>query len=138
MLSSMRRNRSRRLQLVASPADVRAVTWARVSTTRQEEHGYSLEDQAAQLRAYCISKGLQVVAEHVVAESASKDERRKWDALVAFLRKPGAPRHLVATEVDRLTRSIRDAATLDDLRREGVNIHLVREGEVLGPDSRSS
>lgn len=118
--------------------DRRAVLWARVSTDRQAEQGYSLAAQVEQLREYAAREGLTVVAEHVVSESASRQERKAFDAMMAEVERSTGPRHLLAAEADRLSRSLASDAKLDELRRAGLSIHLVREGRVLGPEASSS
>src|SRR5262249_48840350 len=44
-------------------------------------------------------------------------------------------RTILVEKTDRLYRNIKDWMTLDDL---GTTIHLVKEGRIIGPDSRSS
>lgn len=134
MLGGMRARTRRPLAL--SP-DRRCLLWVRVSTEEQAEHGYSQAAQLEQLREYARREGLAVMAEHVVDESASKDIRRAFDAMLRALARPGAPRHLIAAEADRLSRSLRSDVALDDMRRAGLHVHLVREARVLGPEATS-
>ena len=55
--------------------------------------------------------------------------------MVYFLRANPDCRIVLVEKTDRLYRNFRDYVTLDDL---GVEIHLVKEGEILGKDSRRS
>jgi len=55
--------------------------------------------------------------------------------MLAHLRKHPACRVILVDKTDRLYRNLKDHATLDEL---GLIIHLVKEGEILGPDSKSS
>ena len=53
----------------------RAIILARVSGKAQED-GYSLDSQAKLLRDYCKNRGLEVVREFRIIESASRQEQR--------------------------------------------------------------
>jgi site-specific DNA recombinase len=56
--------------------------------------------------------------------------------MLEYLKKHRATCQTILEEkTDRLYRNLKDWTTLDDL---GATIHLVKEGRVIGPDSRSS
>lgn len=113
----------------------RAVLLARVSS-REQADGYSLDAQMALLREYATRQGLDVAAEHRITESASGDmERRQFNAILADLRRIGAPRHLVVEKSDRSERNMRDMVALDDLRSAGVTIHFAKESWRVGPSA---
>src|SRR5437879_6738532 len=57
--------------------------------------------------------------------------------MLAYLRRQTSCRAILVEQTDRLYRNLKDYATLD-VKDWGLNIHLVKEGEILGPDSRSS
>jgi DNA invertase Pin-like site-specific DNA recombinase len=57
--------------------------------------------------------------------------------MLAYLRKQPSCRAILVEKTDRLYRNLKDYATLD-VKDWGLSIHLVKEGEVLTPDSRSS
>ena len=57
--------------------------------------------------------------------------------VLGYLRKQTSCRAILVEKTDRLYRSLKDYATLD-VKEWGLNIHLVKENEVLGPDSKSS
>lgn len=57
--------------------------------------------------------------------------------MLAYLRKHPSCRTILVEKTDRLYRNLKDYATLD-VKDWGLEIHLVKEGEVLRPDSRSS
>ena len=54
--------------------------------------------------------------------------------MVAYLRAHPSCRTILVEKTDRLYRNIRDWAILDELR---VTIHFVKEGVIIGPESRS-
>jgi DNA invertase Pin-like site-specific DNA recombinase len=54
----------------------------------------------------------------------------------AYLQKhPGTRRTILVEKTDRLYRNLTDYATLAEL---GVIIHLAKESQIIGPDSKSS
>lgn len=121
----------------APPTNLRAVIYARVSSEEQAESGYSLDAQLELMRTYAVARGLQVVAEHVAAESARKVGRAVFDKVIASFSGRDAPGHLLIEKIDRVSRNLPDMAKLDDLRLRGLTIHAVKGGRVYGPDSPS-
>lgn len=112
----------------------RAVIYARVSSERQAEEGWSQEAQVERLREYAARNGLEVVREVVAAESAKASGRRAFQEAVALLSAPMGPRVLLVEKADRATRNLADYLTLDELRQSGVEIHSTREGLVISAD----
>jgi site-specific DNA recombinase len=55
--------------------------------------------------------------------------------MVAYLRENGSVKHILVEKTDRLYRNFKDLLTIDEL---GRNVHFVKEGQVIGPDARSS
>jgi DNA invertase Pin-like site-specific DNA recombinase len=111
-----------------------AVIYARVS---KQGAGGRLQHtrQRELLRKYAIDRGLEVSQEFVDVESAKTIGRPGFAAMVEYLkRRPG--RNVVLTEkTDRLYRNLKDYVTMDDL---GVEIHMVKENDVLTKTSRSA
>lgn len=58
-----------------------AVAYARVSTKDQERTGHTLPIQSKNMEDYALSKGLKIVKEFVVAESASKKDRKYYQKM---------------------------------------------------------
>lgn len=116
-----------------------AVLLARVSTREQEEYGHSLPAQLDRLRDYAQRRGFTVVEEFAFSESAGTKIRKRFEALLAFLR-PREPMPVLRCQnVDRITRNVRDAVDLDDLRvNHGLEIHFVQEGFVLNAAASGS
>ena len=113
------------------------VLYARVSSKEQREEGYSIEAQVRLLRDYALKQGFVIAEEFIDVESASKSGRTGFNAMLAYLRKHSTCRTILVEKTDRLYRNLKDYATLD-VKDWGVTIHLVKEGEVLSPDSKSS
>ena len=119
----------------------KAVLYARVSSEQQEKEGYSIPAQEKLLREYAKSQGLRIVHEYVDVETAKKAGRVGFGDMLAFLRneqkaRAGDPCCIILVEkTDRLYRNLKDWTTLDELDLE---IHLVKEGQILSKDSKSS
>ncbi|HTU47333.1 MAG TPA: recombinase family protein [Bryobacteraceae bacterium] len=114
----------------------RAVLYARVSSKDQEKEGFSIPAQQRLLREYAVKQGLIISEEFVDVETAKQSGRHAFTAMLAYLTKHRAAcKTILVEKTDRLYRNLKDWTTLDDL---GTTIHLVVEGRVIGPDSRSS
>ncbi len=111
-----------------------AVLYARVSSKEQEQ-GYSIPAQQQLLRRYASELGLTIAHEFVDIESAKRTGRPGFAAMVSFLR-CGRGREVVLVEkTDRLYRNLKDYVTMDEL---DVEIHMVKENEILSRSSRSA
>jgi DNA invertase Pin-like site-specific DNA recombinase len=115
----------------------RAVLYARVSSKEQREEGYSIEAQVRLLREYAMKQGFVITEEFIDVESASRSGRMAFNAMLTYLRKHTACRVILVEKTDRLYRNFKDYGTLD-VKEWGLTIHLVKEGEVLGPESKSN
>jgi DNA invertase Pin-like site-specific DNA recombinase len=114
----------------------RVVLYARVSSKDQEKEGFSIPAQLRLLREYAASKGFVIAHEFTDVETAKESGRTNFGQMLAYLKKHVAVcRTILVEKTDRLYRNIRDYATVDEL---GVEIHLVKENEIISPDSRSS
>jgi site-specific DNA recombinase len=110
-----------------------AVIYARVSSREQEREGYSVQAQVKLLRQYAKVQGFDVVHEFVDVETAKAVGRKHFAEMVRFLEGKGGG-VVLAEKTDRLYRNYRDYVTLDDL---GVEIHLPKEGAVVGKNAKS-
>src|ERR1051326_1959527 len=115
---------------------VPVVLYARVSSKEQREEGYSVEDQVRLLRDYAVKQGFVIAQEFIDVESASKTGRTGFNEMLAYLRRPPACRVILVEKTDRLYRNLTDYAALD-VKGWGVTIHLVKENEILSPQSQS-
>lgn len=103
-----------------------ALAYVRVSTTDQAEHGASLDAQTAMLREEAQRRGWRV--EVVTDEGKSGKSMRGRDGLVSALARldSGEASFLLATRLDRLSRSVADFATLlDRSQRKGWGLVLL-------------
>ena len=117
----------------------KAIILARVSTKEQEDQGLSIPAQVERLLGYAKSKGYDNPEIHELAESSTKDTRKKFEAIIAEIRKAKEPYALFVDTVDRLQRSFRESVELDDLRRQGkLDVHFYREKLCLSINSNSS
>jgi site-specific DNA recombinase len=115
---------------------IRVVLYARVSSKDQEKEGYSIPAQQRLLRDYAVQHDFVIAEEFVEVETAKRAGRTAFTAMLSYLQKHRAKcRTILVEKTDRLYRNLKDWTTLDDL---GATIHLVKEGRVIGPDSRSS
>lgn len=113
-----------------------AVTYARVSTKDQERTGHTLPVQSKNMQAFAQGRGLKVVREFVVAESASKRDRRHYGELWNFLGQHPEVKHLIFEEIDRFTRNDKDkVALLDRVNEEGYVAHFVLEKLTLDKET---
>ena len=115
---------------------LRVVLYARVSSKDQEKEGFSIPAQLRLLREYANSKGFVIAHEFTDVETAKQSGRTNFGEMLGYLKKhAGVCRTILVEKTDRLYRNIKDYATVDGL---GIEIHLVKENEVISPDSRSS
>lgn len=113
---------------------MKAILYVRVSSKEQSE-GYSLDAQIDLLQAYASKNGFEVTRVFQETESAKKGGRPLFNEMLQMIEKtPGL--HLLVEKTDRLYRNAYDWATLDP-DRLSVNIHLVKENEILQRDSKS-
>lgn len=108
----------------------RAITWARVSSNDQKEHGYSLLDQDERLKSYAKDK-YDIVKSWVVDEPATNPkERPAFNKMIDFINENEIPVVLV-TEQDRLSRNKIDNVTIDNLIEEGHTFILINSGDII-------
>jgi len=122
--------------------EINAVLYARVSSDEQQRGGYSIPAQEKLLRSYGVEKGLHIVKEYVDVETAKAAGRTGFGEMVDFLKQQSCIndpsrrcRTILVEKTDRLYRNLSDYATLGDL---DLDIHLVKEGDVLSNNSHSS
>lgn len=116
-----------------------AVIYARVSSKEQEETGYSLDAQEKLLREYGERSDFDIVKVFRVTESASKWQiRRTLQEMLDYMTKNDIG-VVLCEKIDRLTRNLKDAATVDDWVREdeGRAVHFVKENFFLNSNTRA-
>lgn len=120
----------------------RAVLYCRVSKEEAATKGVTLEAQEQRLRAYCLSRGLEVVAlvkDDGVSGAVPFAERPAGAEVRALFlagacnlkkaQKRGAPSHLVVAKIDRLGRDTADIlGVVRELQAAGLAVHTSDEG----------
>lgn len=112
----------------------RSLLYARVSSKEQEQEGYSIPAQLKLLKEYAQKHNLIVVKEFTDVETAKKAGRTSFNEMVGFLKKNPSIKIVLCEKTDRLYRNFKDYVIIDDLDLE---IHLVKESEVLSKNSKS-
>ena len=118
---------------------VRAALYPRVSTGRQADNDLSIPDQRRQAKAYCASRGWEIVADYVEpGVSATDDRRPEFQRMIdAATTKPPAFDVIV---VHSFSRFFRDQFQLEFyVRRLAKNgVRLVSITQELGDDPMSN
>lgn len=112
----------------------KAVIYARVSSKEQEREGFSIPAQLKLLREYASRNEFQLEMEFVDIETAKNPGRQNFVEMVRYFTRNKNCRVILVEKTDRLYRNFRDAVTLEDLDLE---IHLVKEGQIISKDARS-
>ncbi|MCC6797327.1 MAG: recombinase family protein [Candidatus Hydrogenedentes bacterium] len=108
--------------------NMNAAIYIRVSTAEQANQGVSLEAQETKLRAYCLSKGFDVVA--VLKDNGFSGgiplEKRPSGKELSALVKGKKIKHIVALKLDRLFRSAKDCLIqVEAWEKQGIALHLL-------------
>jgi DNA invertase Pin-like site-specific DNA recombinase len=111
-----------------------AIGYVRVSTEKQVEKGFSLEVQVEKVRAMAVVNGVEL-SEVIVdsGESAKNLDRPGMARLLDMVNRKAVDRVIVA-KLDRLTRSVKDLASLLELF-EKRKVALVSVAESLDTQS---
>ena len=111
-------------------ASNRAIAYVRVSTTRQADEGNSIASQAARIRKYAKGRGLRLMSRDIIIDDGVSGgvpfEQRSGSRLVMKRVESGKFGHLIALNLDRMSRDQIDAVqTIDLLDEEGISVHFV-------------
>jgi hypothetical protein len=107
---------------------MKGVIYTRVSSAEQLREGFSIPAQRAPLRDYAERQRIEVAVEFTDDETAKASGRTGFARMLAHL--AAHPVHEILVEkLDRLYRNEDDCFTL---KKMGVVIHFVREGNVIG------
>ncbi len=113
---------------------MKTVIYARVSSKEQEEEGYSIEAQIRLLNEYALKNKFDVIEQFIDVETAKKAGRQNFNLMIELLKENKEITSILCEKTDRLYRNFKDYVTVDDL---GIEIHFVKEGEILNKDSKS-
>ncbi len=115
-----------------------SIAYSRVSSREQEREGYSIPAQRKLLAGYARGQAFHVQHEFIDVESAKNPGRKQFGEMLRLLESPGAPRIVLVEKTDRLYRNRTDALAFEALiENRGIEIHLVKEGRIIGKNSRS-
>jgi len=115
---------------------VKAVLYARVSSTGQEKDGFSIPAQKDLLQSFAEKNNIEIVKEFLEAETAKDVGRHKYKEMIQFLKKNKDVKTILVEKTDRLYRNFYDYVNLD-VDKTGYTICLVKEGTILTPNSTS-
>lgn len=113
---------------------MKVVIYARVSSREQEREGYSIPAQVKLLEEYAKHHDLTIVQSFSEAETAKSSGREEFNRMLDYIRNNPETKAILVEKTDRLYRNFKDYVLLEDL---DVEVHFVKEGEVLSKDSRS-
>ncbi len=119
---------------------MKAVLFARVSSREQEETGYSLPSQEKLLKEYADRRGFRIAKRFSISESASGlNQRKTFNEMLNYV-KNGNIKVIVCEKVDRLTRNLKDAVSINEWINEDTErqVHFVKENCILSKDSKSN
>lgn len=115
---------------------IKAVGYARVSTKDQEREGYSIPSQKKLIQEYAEKNGFELVRIFCESETAKVAGRNQFNSMLEFFNLNADVKVLLVEKTDRIYRNLKDYTTLDPETR-GLTMHLIKENEILGKDSRS-
>ncbi len=113
---------------------MKCVIYARVSSKEREKEGFSIPAQQKLLREYAAKQGIKVAQEFTDVETAKTAGRAQFGKMVEYLKVHLDVKIILVEKTDRLYRNFRDYLLLEDLN---IEIHLVKENEIISKDSRS-
>jgi site-specific DNA recombinase len=139
---------SQYIPIEANSVEQTAACYIRVSTKRQSEEGYSVENQRSLAEMLCKEANLSL-PEHLIfiddapaSKSADKEidklnlkhnfnNRPEFQRLLASAEN-GEFKHLITYSRDRITRVLRDAIAIEVfLKKHDIKIHYTRSGEEI-------
>ncbi len=119
---------------------MKSVIFARVSSREQEETGYSLPSQEKLLKEYGERKDFSISKKFSISESAGgKYQRKTFNEMLEYVKENNI-NIIICEKVDRLTRNLRDAVSINEWINEDSKrqVHFVKENCILSRDSKSN
>lgn len=127
------------LRKVKNMNKIKVIIYCRVSSKEQEETGYSLDAQEKLLKEYADQKNFDVVKIYRISESASgKQIRKTFNEMLQFAVKSKIS-IILCEKIDRLTRNLKDAASISDWINENEirEVHFVKENFIVNKNTRA-
>jgi DNA invertase Pin-like site-specific DNA recombinase len=113
--------------MTTSETKIAMVGYTRVSTNGQADNGHSLPAQRAAIQSAADQRGWEIIWANDAASGKSME--RPGMAYALSLLKSGAAQGIVASKLDRISRSVLDFANLlEQAQREEWNIVLLDNG----------
>ncbi len=113
---------------------MKSICIARVSTEEQKEAGNSLPAQIVRLKKYCQNKEFTVIKEVSFDESAYKEQRTDFDAILDFVIEQKEKIAVCFDKVDRLSRNVFDkrvSLLYEKALRDEIELHFVSDGQTI-------
>jgi site-specific DNA recombinase len=104
----------------------RFISYIRVSTPRQGEHGVSLQEQQEAIQRYAERHSLNIVQFFEERRTAAKRGRSVWNQMLRLLRQ-GKAEGVIIHKIDRSARNLKDWADLGELIDAGLEVHFANE-----------
>jgi site-specific DNA recombinase len=101
-------------------------SYIRVSTTKQGEHGVSLQEQQDSISRYAQRQSLGIIRSFEEQETAAKRGRPVFTEMLRLLKR-GAAQGVIIHKIDRGARNLKDWADLAELIDAGIEVHFANE-----------
>lgn len=108
--------------------------YCRVSSKRQLDEGFSIPAQKRYLKDFAKANNYLIKEFFEDDETAGKKGREGFEEMVKYLKKNKKINTIIVEKTDRMYRNFRDYIDIEDL---GIDIILVKENEVVGPNANS-
>lgn len=116
---------------------MKAVSYARVSSTEQRDSGYSISAQNSLFKDYSEQKGFEIVKQYDESFSAKGQGRKMFDEMIRYVKK-NKIKAILFEKVDRMTRNFHDLIAVYDLvEAHDVDVHLIKNSLILNKHSKS-
>ena len=114
-----------------------AVAYARVSSKKQEDTGFSIPAQIELFKQYSAQSGIKIVKFFIENKTGGKVGRKVYNEMLAYIKEHNI-KDVFVEKTDRIYRNFKDYVVLEDLSQNfNLIIHLVKERVILSKDSTS-
>ncbi len=114
-----------------------AVAYARVSSKKQEDTGFSIPAQIELFKQYSEKSGIKIVKFFIENKTGGKVGRKVYNEMLAYIKQHNI-KDVFVEKTDRIYRNFKDYVVLEDLSQNfNLIIHLVKERVILSKDSTS-
>ena len=110
-----------------------AVAYARVSSKKQEDTGFSIPAQIELFKQYAANSRIRIDKIFVENKTGGKAGRKVYNEMLAYIKQHNI-KNLFVEKTDRIYRNFKDYVVLEDY---DLTVHLVKERVVLSKDSTS-